>query len=42
MFIDFAFVKLSTINSSCLIKNSGNRIDAIIICLLKSLYMTIT
>jgi hypothetical protein len=41
MSIDFALVKLSAISSSRLIKNSGNRIDAIVICLLKSLYMTI-
>jgi hypothetical protein len=41
MFIDFALVRLSAISSSCLIENSGDRINVIIICLLKSLYITI-
>jgi hypothetical protein len=39
--IDFALVRLSTISNSRLIKNSSNRIDAIVIYLLKSLYITI-
>jgi hypothetical protein len=41
MFINFTFIRLSIINNSRLIENSGNRINAIVIYLLKSLYITI-